>query len=226
MGPNSTAMKRIFAILLLALFAAVIRPVNAAEIVAIVEESEGDTGDVHMFDMLEAGQVIEIGSGGRLVLGYLRSCWRETIAGGDVTIGTEQSTVKFGRIFRELVECDGGSLQLSAALSDKSGAMVYRAPPGEDASAPPQVILFSLTPAFRMSNDAAQVNVERLDKAAPPLTLKVKHGSADMAGAGQRLEPGGYYAASAGEARVTFAIDPLAQDAGGSLIGRIVFLTP
>ncbi|MBT3927659.1 MAG: hypothetical protein HOF33_11800 [Rhodospirillaceae bacterium] len=219
-------MRRILPILLLALFAATIQPASAGEIVAIVEQSEGDTGDVRMFDMLEAGQVIEIDSGGRLVLGYLRSCWRETIAGGDVTIGPEQSNVKFGRIFRELVECDGGSLQLSAALSNKSSAMAYRTPPGEDASAPPQVILFSLTPAFRVSNDAVQVNVERLDKAAPLLAVKTKRGSADMAQTALRLKPGGHYRATAGDARATFAIDPLAIDAGGALIGRVVFLAP
>ncbi|MBT5040162.1 MAG: hypothetical protein HOM52_16795 [Rhodospirillaceae bacterium] len=219
-------MRLILPTLLLALCAATIQPASAGEIVAIVEQSEGDTGDVRMFDMLEAGQVIEIGSGGRLVLGYLRSCWRETIAGGDVTIGPEQSNVKFGRIFRELVECDGGSLQLSAALSNKSSAMAYRTPPGEDASAPPQVILFSLTPAFRVSNDAVQVNVERLDKAAPLLAVKTKRGSADMAQTALRLKPGGHYRATAGDARATFAIDPLAIDAGGALIGRVVFLAP
>jgi len=219
-------MKRILPILVLALLIAAFRPATGGEIAAIVEEAEGNTGKVQLFDMLETGQVIEIGPGGRLVLGYLRSCWRETIAGGDVTIGPEQSSVKFGRIFRELVECDGGSLQLSAAVSDKSGAMVYRAPPGEDASAPPQVILFSLTPVFRISNDAPQVNVERLDKTAPPLALTAKRGAVDMAETGHSLEPGGYYAASAGGARVTFAIDALAEDAGGALIGRIVFLAP
>ena len=110
MRPNETLMRRFIYITLLALYAVTIQSASASDIVAIVEDSEGNTGDVQLFDMLEVGWEIEIGAGGRLVLGYLRSCWRETIAGGRVTIGTEQSTVKLGRVFRELVECDERSL--------------------------------------------------------------------------------------------------------------------
>ena len=219
-------MKAILLFCLLALFAAALTPARAGELVAIVEDSEGDTGDVQLFDMVEAGTVITLGSGGRLVLGYLRSCWRETIAGGEVTVGVEQSVVKRGRVFRERVECDGGSLILSDALSDKSGAMAYRAAPGDDSAAPPQVILFSLTPAFRYSGAATEVAVQRLDSAAPPIAVPVQGGAADMAKTTLRLAPGGHYRASAGEAQVTFAVDPLAEAEGGPLIGRIVFLNP
>ncbi len=41
-----------------------------------------------------------------------------------------------------------------------------------------------------------------------------------------RLAPGGRYRASADQARVTFAIDRLAEAEGGPLIGRIIFLNP
>ena len=219
-------MKPIFLLCLLAVIAVTVSPARTGELVAIVEESEGDTGEAQLFDMLEAGQVITLGSGGRLVLGYLRSCWRETITGGEVTIGAEHGTVARGRVFRELVECDGGSLILTDAQSDKAGAMVYRAPPGEDGAAPPQVILFSLTPAFRVSGAVAEVAVERLDGEMPAMTLPVRRGAADMAETGHRLAPGGRYRASAGEAHVTFAVDRLAEAQGGPLIGRIVFLNP
>ena len=165
--------------------------------------------------MVEAGRVITLGSGGRLVLGYLRSCWRETIAGGEVTVGVEQSVIKRGRVFRELVECDGGSLILSDALSGKSGAMAYRAPPGDDSTAPPQVILFSLTPAFRYSGAVAEVTIQRLDSTTPPIAVAVQGGAADMAKTALRLAPGGHYRASAGETKVTFAVDPLAEAEGG-----------
>ena len=86
MRPNETLMRRFIYITLLALYAVTIQSASASDIVAIVEDSEGNTGDVQLFDMLEVGREIEIGAGGRLVLGYLRSCWRETIAGGKVTI--------------------------------------------------------------------------------------------------------------------------------------------
>ena len=226
MRANDSAVKAILRIFLLPLFAIAMTPAVAGELVAIVEDSEGDTGDVQLFDMLEAGRVITLGPGGRLVLGYLRSCWRETITGGEVTVGTEQGTVRRGRVFRELVECDGGSLILADALSDRSGAMAYRLTPGEDGAVPPQVILFSLTPAFRHSGAAANVDIERLDEAQPALALEVRNGTADMAKTTLRLAPGGRYLASAGQTRVTFAVDALAEAEGGPLIGRIIFLNP
>ncbi len=231
MRANEFAMKRTLRFFLLPLFAtawapAAMAPAVAGELVAIVEQSEGISGDVQLFDMLEAGRVITLGPGGRLVLGYLRSCWRETITGGVVTVGAEHGTVNQGRVFRELVECDGGSLILADVLSDKSGAMAYRVPPGEDDAAPPQVILFSLTPAFRYSGAAEEVAIERLDSAAPPLAVTVNNGAADMAETALSLAPGGRYRATAGEARVTFAVDRLAEAEGGPLIGRIIFLNP
>ena len=218
-------MKPVFLICLLALIADAVTPLRAGKLVATVEESDGDTGDAQLFDMLEVGQVITLGSGGRLVLGYLRSCWRETITGGVVTVGAEHGTVEHGRVFRELVECDGGNLILTVSQSENSGVMVYRAPPGEDA-APPQVILFSLTPAFRVSGAATEVTVERLDGSTAAMTVPVVRGAADMAQTEHRLAPGGRYRASTGESRVTFAVDALAEAQGGPLIGRIVFLNP
>ena len=106
-------MKPVFLICLLALIAVAFTPLRAGKLVAIVEESDGDTGDAQLFDMLEGGQIITFGSGERLVLGDLRSCWRETITGGVVTVGAEHGKVEPGRVFCELVECNGGSLILT-----------------------------------------------------------------------------------------------------------------
>lgn len=49
-------------------------------------------------DYVEPGQVIRLGAADGLVLGYLKSCWRETITGGTVTVGTEQSQVAGGEV--------------------------------------------------------------------------------------------------------------------------------
>ena len=62
-------MKPVFLICLLALIAVAVTPLRAGKLVAIVEESDGDTGDAQLFDMLEVGQVITLGSGGRLAAG-------------------------------------------------------------------------------------------------------------------------------------------------------------
>ena len=58
-------MKPVFLICLLALIAVAVTPLRAGKLVATVEESDGDTGDAQLFDMLEVGQVITLGSGGR-----------------------------------------------------------------------------------------------------------------------------------------------------------------
>ena len=60
-------------------------------------------------DYVEPGQVIRLGAADGLVLGYLKSCWRETITGGTVTVGTEQSQVAGGEVARVLVQCEGGN---------------------------------------------------------------------------------------------------------------------
>ena len=130
------------------------------------------------------------------------------------------------RVFRELVECNGGSLILGDDITDKSGAMVYRSLPGEGDATPPQVVLFSLTSDFYVPGTIAEVTVERLDSSAPAVTLLVMRGAADMALSAHRLAPGWRYRASAGEARTTFAVDLLAEAEGGPLFGRIVFLNP
>src|SRR5262249_23532857 len=60
-------------------------------------------------DYVDPGQVIRLGAHDRIVLGYLRSCWRETISGGTVTVGTEQSEVAGGEVARDKVACEGGA---------------------------------------------------------------------------------------------------------------------
>jgi len=54
-------------------------------VVAIVEEIEADRSKAVFMDLLGTGHTIELGTKGRLVLGYLNSCLREVIDGGTVT---------------------------------------------------------------------------------------------------------------------------------------------
>jgi hypothetical protein len=101
----------------------------AGEPVAIVEAVTPPHPAVAAMDLVEPGRTIDMGAGGELVLGYLRSCQRERIRGGAVTVGAERSTVTGGRIVRERVECDGGKLVLTPEQAARSGALVFRRPP-------------------------------------------------------------------------------------------------
>src|SRR5258706_3709243 len=108
----------------------------AADPSAIVEAVQGAVKDVQVFDYLAAGTQIQLPARGILVLGYLKSCARETITGGKVVVGTDQSVVEGGQVKRETVECDGGRMQLTDRQAAKSGVMVFRGTPKPTAAAP------------------------------------------------------------------------------------------
>ena len=78
--------------------ATVMSPALAATIpVALVEEVSGAPAGVEFMDYVETGKTIELGARGGIVLSYLNSCVRETISGGTVTVGTDQSDVQGGK---------------------------------------------------------------------------------------------------------------------------------
>src|SRR3974390_1027092 len=80
--------------------------------VAVIEDVTGDHPGLHFMDYLDAGQVIRLGAHETLVVGYMKTCWQETITGGTVTVGTEQSEVQGGRVERSRTPCDGGRMLL------------------------------------------------------------------------------------------------------------------
>ena len=142
-------------------------PAGAGEPVAIVEDIQAAGSKVQFMDYLELGQVVELGAGGQLVLGYLRSCQQESISGGRVTVGREQSQVEGGQVARELVECDGGKLRLGSDTKGKSGVMVFRAPPKKSAAArhEPELTIYGASPMIVVGNNAAgALTIERLDR--------------------------------------------------------------
>src|SRR5580692_4829199 len=72
----------------------------AGEPVAIVEDVSGKMSGVEFMEYVESGKVIKLGPHDQMVLDYLKSCWRETITGGTVTVGNEQSQVQLGSVKR------------------------------------------------------------------------------------------------------------------------------
>src|SRR5262249_20444381 len=76
--------------------------------VALVEKVSGDSNGVEFMDYVHTGQVISLGSGDTIVLGYLYSCVQETITGGVVTVGPNQREVQAGAGRRNRVQCEAG----------------------------------------------------------------------------------------------------------------------
>jgi hypothetical protein len=197
----------------------------AGSIVAIVEDIKSNGTSVAFMDYLTAGRKISLGRKGRLVLGYLNSCLRETIVGGTVTIGAEKSVVKGGKINRERVECDGGRLLLTAEEAGKSAVVVFRkgATKKGSGSPRPSLRIYSLQPVIQVKVATGTVTIKRLDLPKSTVTIMVRNGLVDFATQDRVLERGGLYRISSGSSSRVVRVDSYAAR-GGSLISRLIAL--
>ena len=223
-------MNAIFAIVLQGA-GALILTASAQSPAAVVEEVQGNVPGIAFMDYVDPGQVIHLGAQDRIVLGYLKSCWRETISGGTVTIGAEQSEVAGGEVARAKVACEGGKMMLSAELAGKSGAMVFRQVPKPQAAALPhaQFTLYGLSPVFEVRPPGKLV-IERLDQPGERHEISVTEAQLvrgaflDLAKSGVALAPGGIYRAKLADREIVFKIDADAKPGDVPLVGRLARL--
>lgn len=220
-------MRACCAIAVAAMLAGPAAAAAAAEPVALVEEIEAGNAGVEFMDYVGKGQAIRLGGDGRLVLSYLKSCIRETVTGGTVTVGEQQSRIEGGRVSRETVSCDGGRLMLTSEQSAKSGTMVFRKPAG--ALPAPSLTIYGRAPVIDLPG-GGQLVIERLDRPAEKLDLDIagkqlfRGAFYDMAKTGRELEAGGLYRASAGSRQIVFRVDANAAPGRGPVIGRLLRL--
>jgi hypothetical protein len=205
-----------------------VTPASAGEPSAIVEDITSKDGDALLMAYLEPGRQLTLAPGETAVLGYLRSCIRETISGGTVTIGENRSTVTGGEVARERVECDGGKVQLTKEQASKSAVAVFRTvpkKPGGSTLPEPAVTIYGASPVLtQMAAGAAEVVIERLDKPTPPARVPLSGRFYDTAKMKLALAPGGLYRATAGDRQVIFKVDPLAAPGAGPVVGRLIRL--
>lgn len=196
----------------------------ASASVAVVEDVSGPVQGVETFDFLDEGRVIRVAPGTTIVISYLRSCVRETIVGGTVRIGAEQSEIESGQVGRERVDCDGGRMRLSADQAARGGVMVFRTTPGQ--LPPPRAMIFSMTPVVLMGQPGP-LSFERLDRAADRIELNVsaeemRQGMYDLSRSGRMLAPGGLYRARSGEREIVFKVDAIARGGPQPLVSRLL----
>jgi hypothetical protein len=110
--------------------------------VALVENVVGAPAGVELMDYVETGKVIQLGARDGVVLSYMSSCVRETITGGTVTVGTDQSDVQGGRVTRSKVDCDGGNLVLSGGNPSQFAGRTVRGAASSISSADPKFVLY------------------------------------------------------------------------------------
>ncbi len=194
--------------------------------VAVVEDVRGTPAGVEFMDYVSAGKVIRLGPSDAIVLGYVKSCWRETISGGTVTIGAEQSTVQDGKVERVKVACDGGKIQLTAQQADKAGGMVFR-----DRPRAPQLTLHGSSPLIEAKGGGMLV-IERIDKPGErhEVTIAAENllrgAFYDFAKGDKQLTAGGTYRATLGAQQILFKVDQFAKPGRTAIIGRLLRFAP
>jgi hypothetical protein len=202
----------------------------AAQVPAAVVEDVKGKPPVEFMDYVTTGQVIKLGAKDTIVLGYMNSCWRETITGGTVVVGAEQSMVHQGEITRAKVDCDAGRAEVTSRQARESAATVFRSlQPAQRAETPPQVTLYGLSPIVEIK-DGGKLVVERLDRRGERHEVAVRGKSLqrgkfyDFAKAQKALSPGGVYAATAGDRMIVFKIAPDAKPGSTPIVGRLLRL--
>jgi hypothetical protein len=196
--------------------------------VAVVEDVTGKVAGVEFMDYVPAGKVIKLGAKGSIVLGYMKSCWRETITGGTVLVGTDESMVQGGSVERVKIDCDTKQLDLTAAQANQSAATVFRSmTPDQRAATPPQITLYGVSPVIEIKGRGPLV-VERLDQPGERYEAEVGAKSLvrgkfyDFAKTQRALTPGGTYLARLGARQIVFKIDPRALPGAAPIAGRLL----
>src|SRR5262249_22730920 len=121
---------------------------------ALVEASTNPSVGLEFMDYVEVGKVFRLNPQDSVVLNYLYSCVRETITGGVVTVGREQSDVQAGKVERGSTPCDAGRMLLTAQLASQSAGTLVRAPNAGNSAPKPQpaaqFTLYGLSPIVEL----------------------------------------------------------------------------
>jgi hypothetical protein len=209
--------------MIIATFAAFLggQTASAGSPVAIVEDVSESVSGIEFMEYVESGRNIKLGAKGMLILGYLRSCVRETINGGSVTVGKEQSTIQGGKVSRERVECDGGKLQLTLEQASKSAVVVFRKAPRAK-KAKPAHKLYGTAPLIRAQKGVREISIQRIDRPGKSIRYAVVNRIVDLAAKGENLERRGVYRVRSGKRQVVVRIDANATSGAGPLVGRLI----
>jgi hypothetical protein len=198
--------------------------------VALVENVTGNPAGVEFMDYLESGKVIALGPRDTIVLSYMSSCVQETITGGTVTVGTDQSEVQAGKLARTTVQCEAGKMLLAAEQAAQFGGRIFRsAPPAKVAASDPSpaFTLYGRSPMVELKAPG-RLMIERIDQASEQYVVDVQnadllHGKFyDFARRGRNLAAGGIYRVSLGGQEIVFKIDPHAKPGNTPVLGRLL----
>jgi hypothetical protein len=222
-------MRRLFAAIgALLAFTAIAR---AEPPVAVVEDVQGKVTGAEFMDYVVPGQVIKLAAGGKIVLGYMKSCWRETISGiGTVIVGSEQSAVHLADFKTEKVACDPTQAQRIGKELGESAATVFRSLKDDPKKkGPPPLVVHGLSPIVSIP-ERGKLVVERLDVKGERYEVDLANAQPmgrrfyDLTKSNIALQPGGAYSIRLNSKFASFVVDPGATPGAGPVIGRLVTL--
>lgn len=195
--------------------------------VAVVEEVQGNVTGAEFMDYVVPGKVIKLGQGASVVLGYMKSCRRETINGvGTVIVGQDESKVHLAEVDAGKAECDPAQAHATTRATSDVAATVVRSLGKDAMPAGPQLTLYGASPLVEAKGRGTLV-FERLDQKGErqqfDLTGKQLKGRFyDLAGTSKPLSPGGTYAATFASRRIVFRVDPQAKPGPTPIVGRLL----
>jgi hypothetical protein len=203
---------------------------------AIVEDADGAPSEVETMSYLESGKAIDLGKNGRLVISYLNSCVRETIHGGLVVIGNEQSDTKSAQVEREKLACDARNMLTApgrnldvAGMVFRDGAYANNGLPHVEPAQKPEFVLYGTSPLVELHGDGVLV-IARLDEHGEYVKINIEPNQLrqnrflDFAEEGRSLTAGGVYGARWRQRLIVFKIDPGARSGKSPMLGRLLRL--
>ncbi len=209
-------------VMMLAVAASLPKAALADNYAALVEHAEGIEG-VEALGFLAPGDLIDLGSDGRLTLSYLSSCRHEKIHGGLVRIGATASDASGGEIDVTTIPCEAQTVTRDA----NGEATVVRKYAGtRDMLSPePDVIVFSVFPVLKSLKRVPSVRLVRLDRKEPERELLLEDGVGDFRTFRIRLAPEGLYQIINAETDIDtiFRVDPKAET-DSAILSRLVVI--
>jgi hypothetical protein len=198
--------------------------------VAVVEDMKGKVTGAELMDYVVPGQVIKLGAGASVTIGYMKSCWRETISGlGTVIIGTEESSVHLAEFKAGKVPCDSSQAQRINKEAGESAATLVRSLNEDAQKETPPLVLHGLSPVVATS-ERGKLMVERTDVKGEHYqvdlakVLPARGKAYDLAKSRIALKPGGTYSMTLNSKTAVFVVDQTATPGSGPVIGRLVTL--
>jgi hypothetical protein len=194
--------------------------------VAVIEDMQGKVTGAELMDYVVPGQVIKLNAGSSITIGYMKSCWRETISGiGTVIVGNEQSSVHMAEFKAGKVPCDTTQAERINKEAGESAATVVRSLK----DGPPPLVLHGQSPIVATS-ERGKLVVERLDVKGERYDVDLAKAQPargkfyDLAKSNIALKPGGAYSITVNSKTAAFVVDSGAVPGAGPVIGRLVTL--